>query len=99
MLIFLTGLGPVTPTVPDGAPPNILTDTTAPINVYFGGVPSKPTYKGLSPQYPGLYQINVVVPTGVPAGSNIPLAIEPLTHSTTKSTSRCRRSRRVYTIT
>jgi uncharacterized protein (TIGR03437 family) len=76
VLIFLTGLGPVTPAVPDGAPPNILTDTAAPINVYFGGVPSKPTYKGLSPQYPGLYQINVVVPAGVPSGSNISLAIE-----------------------
>jgi uncharacterized protein (TIGR03437 family) len=76
VLIFLTGLGPVTPSVPDGAPPNILTDTTAPINVYFGGVAAKPTYKGLSPQYPGLYQINVVLPAGVPSGSNISLAIE-----------------------
>ncbi len=76
VLIFLTGLGAVSPAVTDGAPPNILTDTLAPINVYFGGVASKPVYKGLSPQYPGLYQINVVVPAGIPAGNNISLAIE-----------------------
>ena len=76
ILIFLTGLGAVTPTVGDGAPPNILTDTAAAINVYFGGVPAKPSYKGLSPQFPGLYQINVAVPAGAAIGPNTSLAIE-----------------------
>jgi uncharacterized protein (TIGR03437 family) len=76
ILIFLTGLGAVTPTVADGAPPNILTNTTATVNVYFGGVVAKPLYKGLSPQYPGLYQVNVTVPKGAPTGNAISLAIE-----------------------
>ena len=76
MLIFLTGLGAVTPAVVDGSPPNLLTDTQAPVTVYFGGVVAKPVYKGLSPQYPGLYQINVAVPSGVPVGNSISLAIE-----------------------
>jgi len=76
ILIFLTGLGAVTPSVSDGAPPNILTDTTAAINVYFGGISARPVYKGLSPQFPGLYQVNVVVPAGTPTGTNTSLAIE-----------------------
>ena len=76
ILVFLTGLGTVTPSVADGAPPNILTDTAAAINVYFGGVSAKPIYKGLSPQYPGLYQVNVTVPAGAPTGPNTSLAIE-----------------------
>lgn len=76
VLIFLTGLGAVTPAVTDGAPPNILTDTAAAVTVRFGDKQAKPLYKGLSPQFPGLYQINVTVPPGSPTGNATSLSIE-----------------------
>jgi uncharacterized protein (TIGR03437 family) len=48
-----------------------------------GGQPATVGYSGLVPTLPGLYQINVVVPTNIPAGSqNITIAVGSATGPT-----------------
>ncbi|HEY1243090.1 MAG TPA: hypothetical protein VGF16_21150 [Bryobacteraceae bacterium] len=75
--IYLTGLGAVTPTVADGAGSNTSSPSTTaqqPV-VLIAGQPATVLYSGLT-IYPGLYQINVLMPP-VPPGATtaLPLAI------------------------
>jgi len=78
VLIFLTGLGAVSPAVPDGAAggANPLNLVTAAVNVYIGGEAAQVTFKGLAPGLAGLYQLNVVIPANAPGGAGIPVGIE-----------------------
>jgi len=79
VLVYLTGLGAVNPPVADGTAggTNPLSKALAQVNVYIGGVPATVAYAGLAPLYPGLYQLNVVVPPdlAVSAVSPLPLAV------------------------
>jgi uncharacterized protein (TIGR03437 family) len=70
--VFVTGLGAVSPTIPDGAagPSNPLATAASAVAAYIGGVKATVTYAGLAPQLAGLYQINLTVPSGVTAGDN-----------------------------
>jgi uncharacterized protein (TIGR03437 family) len=70
--VFLTGLGPVNPTISDGAagPVSPLSQSVSTITAYIGGTQGTVTYSGLAPQLAGLYQVNVTVPTGLTAGEN-----------------------------
>jgi len=75
LFLYATGLGPVTPAVPTGAAATGATNTnTLPI-VLVGGVQAKVTFSGLAPLYPGVYQVNFVVPS-VPSGSAVALQIQ-----------------------
>jgi len=78
VLVFLTGLGAVTPPVPDGAASSltVLSNANAAVNVYVGGVKARVLFKGIAPGYAGLYQLNVEIPLGAPSGVNVPLGIE-----------------------
>ena len=80
VLIYLTGLGTVTPAVADGTAGNINTLYTAnaDVTVYVGGEQATVLFKGLAPGYPGLYQLNVTLPQFLPASGNLPLAIQTL---------------------
>jgi uncharacterized protein (TIGR03437 family) len=88
VLIYLTGLGTVNPTVADGAIPGatLRYTTVAPANtcapatfcVLIADQPATVTFSGLAPQYPGLYQLNVQLPSVLPpatAAGTLPLAI------------------------
>lgn len=73
LLIFCTGLGAVQPSVPSGqrAPsmePLARTVSTPLVNIASPAMPAQVTFSGLAPGFVGLYQVNVQVPAGVPAG-------------------------------
>ncbi len=77
LVIYCAGLGAVTPSVPTGSaapgsPPAKISNTIA---VTIGGQPAPVAFAGLTPTYAGLYQVNVTVPHGVPAGPNVPVVI------------------------
>jgi uncharacterized protein (TIGR03437 family) len=72
LAVYLTGLGAVSPAISDGAPgpSGPLSYATNTIGVSFSGTSGTNAYAGLAPTYSGLYQLNVTVPTGLPAGPN-----------------------------
>ena len=76
--IFLTGLGTVTPAVAAGAPASSdpakfnLVDNA--VDVYIDGKHVTPGYQGMAPGL-ALYQLNVTIPSGVTAGTNVTLEI------------------------
>jgi uncharacterized protein (TIGR03437 family) len=41
-----------------------------------GSVPAVVNFAGLSPQFSGVYQVNVVVPAGVSPGSAVPIQLQ-----------------------
>ena len=83
LLVFLTGLGAVSPAVADGAPgpANPLSRTTQLPTVRLGGRVCELLYSGLAPGFAGLYQLNIRVPSNAPLGT-LPLSIETAEHFT-----------------
>jgi uncharacterized protein (TIGR03437 family) len=77
VLIYLTGLGVVTPSVPAGsaAPVSPFARTPTP-NVFVEGIQAAVTFAGLTPGSAGLYQLNVTIPAGVTAGANVTIEID-----------------------
>ena len=75
VLLYLTGLGVVSPALADGVGSSSL-ENAAPVTVLVGGNAGVVSYSGLAPGFPGLYQINVTLPP-IPPGvtGTIPLAI------------------------
>jgi adhesin/invasin len=76
LVLYLTGLGSVTPSVSDGAagPLKPLSNVDASVTVELqdvkGNYYTSPnvSFAGLAPGYAGLYQVNFVVPSRVPSG-------------------------------
>jgi len=78
VLIYLTGMGAVNPPVNDGAAggSNPLNKSVSDVVVWVAGQQGTVLYNGLAPGFPGLYQINVTLPTFLSGGGNLPLAIQ-----------------------
>jgi len=73
--IYATGLGAVSPSLPTGEKASgTLTATTTP-TVTIDSLPAQVSFAGLAGGNVGLNQINVVVPTGVHAGTNVPVVL------------------------
>jgi uncharacterized protein (TIGR03437 family) len=71
--LWLTGSGYI-PNVGDGVAPGAAISTPTAPQVFFNEIQATNIqYSGVSPQYPGLWQINVTVPSNVPPGSNVPV--------------------------
>lgn len=75
--IFANGLGPVTNQPASGSPAlaNPLSKTTATPTVTIAGHNAPVSFAGLAPGYPGLYQINVVVPNAGAGDHTLALSI------------------------
>jgi uncharacterized protein (TIGR03437 family) len=77
LVIYLTGLGQVSPAVQNGLPAPgdpLATALTAP-QVLLGDVSLPLMFAGLAPGEVGVYQINVRVPNNAPQGLSVPLTI------------------------
>lgn len=77
VVLYCTGLGPVTNQPPTGSaaradPPS---ETTTVPTVTIGGAGAQVTFSGLAPDYVGLYQVNVVVPSAASKGAAVPLVL------------------------
>jgi uncharacterized protein (TIGR03437 family) len=74
--ISATGLGQVTPEVKAGElAPEAAPQTVNPVAVTIGGLEAEVVFAGLAPGTTGLYQVQVVVPEGVPAGDDVPVVV------------------------
>ncbi len=78
VLVFLTGLGAVTPAIRDGilAPSNPLSIVPGTLGVYVGGKQADILFQGLAPGLFGLYQLNLKIPLNSPTGNSVPFAID-----------------------
>ena len=84
--IYATGLGIATPNgdpggavlptgsvAPSSGNPLYLTVTTPTVTI--GGLTASVVFSGIAPGYAGFYQIDAQIPSGVPAGDDVPLQI------------------------
>ncbi|MBS1858431.1 MAG: hypothetical protein JST11_23880 [Acidobacteria bacterium] len=79
VLIYLTGMGTVSPTLADGTAGTsgtLYRATNSNITVLVAGKPGTVLFNGLAPGYPGLYQINVTLPAPLANSGALPLAIQ-----------------------
>ena len=78
LVIYCSGLGVTNPPVAAGAaaPLDRLSSATSPVKLFIGGVEASITFAGLTPGSAGLYQVNAVIPSGVPAGDAVPVILE-----------------------
>ena len=74
VIIYATGLGPVDTTPAEGATPSKTTNTLHKPFVAIGGLSAEIQFSGLSPQFVGVYQLNVVVPNVAP-GDTVPVQL------------------------
>ena len=76
VIILATGLGATDTSIASGAASSdALRRTTTLPSVLVGGIPAQVAFSGLSPQFPAVNQLNIVLPVGVPSGSAVPLQI------------------------
>jgi len=75
--IFATGAGAVSGRVEDGAagPRELLAETLARPRVWFGVEEGVVVFSGLSPRFPGLWQVNVCAPEGAWVRRHMPTAV------------------------
>jgi uncharacterized protein (TIGR03437 family) len=77
LIVYASGLGAVTPPVANGANSiDQLRKTVVTPVVLVGGVSAQVQFSGLSPQFTGVNQLNIVVPSGVTANNAVPLQIQ-----------------------
>jgi len=77
VVIYATGLGAVNAPITLGAPAPASppATVTTPVQVTIGGQTVTPQFAGLTPNFVGLYQVNVAIPASVTPGSAVPVAI------------------------
>jgi uncharacterized protein (TIGR03437 family) len=77
VVIYCTGLGPVAPQVSTGAAASTtqLSWAVLPFGATVGGTDAVIGFAGLAPTFAGLYQVNLVIPSGL-TGTSMPLVIQ-----------------------
>lgn len=77
LIVYCTGLGAVDPPVASGTNSlDALRQTTTKAVVLIDGIQAQVAFSGLSPQFVGVNQVNVVVPDGVRKTDAVPLQIQ-----------------------
>jgi uncharacterized protein (TIGR03437 family) len=77
LVILATGLGAVDPPAKTGNNVNdgVLHRTVITPTVTVGGVAAQVVFSGMTPQFVGVYQLNIVIAAGTPTGNAVPLRI------------------------
>ena len=75
VVIFCSGLGAVDPPLVAGAAPAQPSKTVNDVTATIGGVNAPVQFAGVVVGFPGLYQVNAVVPSGVTPGDSVPLVL------------------------
>ncbi len=75
LVIYCTGLGGVTQMVDPAAGAPASVSASNPVTVSIGSQSVTPSFAGLVAGYTGLYEVNVTVPAGVAAGSQVPVSV------------------------
>ncbi len=77
LVILATGLGAVNPPVTTGSAvtDGQLHQTVVNPTVLVGGVEAQLVFSGIQPQFPGVYQLNIIIAPGTPTGNAIPLQL------------------------
>ena len=87
VVLYLVGMGATTPVVPSGTPspssPLAKVSTQAQVSV--DGNPAQVSFAGLTPNFVGLYQVNVQIPPGARSGS-LPVVVMQGTASSNSGT-------------
>lgn len=75
--VYATGLGSVKPLVSTGGtpPPGVLANTVNTPTLLVGNVSANVLFSGLTPQFVGVNQINVTIPSNTPTGDSVLLQI------------------------
>jgi uncharacterized protein (TIGR03437 family) len=73
--LWLTGAGFVPNLPADGTAPNGIYSTHATPSVLIQATPAQVTFSGINPDYPGLWQLNVIVPAGTPPSTSSPVYV------------------------
>lgn len=76
IVVYASGLGALTTAVTDGVPSG--GTTLNPVAVIIAGQAATVSFAGLSPSFPGLYQINVTIPANLVGKGALPLAIKAI---------------------
>jgi len=71
IVLYGVGFGPVTPNIPAGQLAERASALTS-FQISIAGTAASVAYAGLAPNYTGLYQFNIVVPSNAPSGA-VPL--------------------------
>ncbi|MDP8979665.1 MAG: choice-of-anchor D domain-containing protein [Acidobacteriota bacterium] len=78
VVVYATGIGKLSnpPRSGEAAPFNPLSTSVDLPTITLGGAPVTVLFAGLTPGYVGLVQINIQLPSSLPPGSSLPLAIQ-----------------------
>ncbi len=74
--LWLTGQGKVSNPPPDGVAPGVTISTDTTPTVYINGFQAQVIGSVLSPQFPGVWQINAVIPPRTPPGSVVSVFVQ-----------------------
>ena len=75
VVIYANGLGATSPPFATGTSANQMNTTILPVTVTIGEKPAAVTYRGLTQGSVGLYQVNVIVPSGLTGSQSVVITV------------------------
>ena len=77
---YVNGLGAMTPAIADGSgtctAASGLCNANATPTVFVGGISAQVNFAGQAPAYPGVNQVNIIVPQNAPTGNSVSLVVQ-----------------------